>query len=164
MLKLYPYQKNLKAKFKAQKTRIAKAIGDLPIEHIGSTAVTGLGGKGIIDIMIGLDNWSQAPKVVKKLKLLGFRHIHPKNQERIFLSPKAQTVYGDTHIHLAIVESQPYREILAFRDYLRKNKIAAKKYYQLKKDLIKITAGKRPEYTKSKSHFINSILKRRIKK
>ena len=46
-----PYNPIFPELFKNEKERMEKILGDnLKIEHIGSTAVMGLGGKGVIDI------------------------------------------------------------------------------------------------------------------
>ncbi|MCX6766737.1 MAG: GrpB family protein [Candidatus Moranbacteria bacterium] len=51
----------------------------LEIEHIGSTAVKSLGGKGIIDISIGIKKWKDADEIIKILKKIGFnRALNPR--------------------------------------------------------------------------------------
>lgn len=57
-----PYKESFPELFDNEKKRIAALLGTDPvIEHIGSTAVPGLGGKGIIDIAIAVkkENLSQ---------------------------------------------------------------------------------------------------------
>lgn len=60
-----PYNPAFSKYFEEEKKRLSKYLsGDYQIEHIGSTAVPGLGGKGIIDIMIAvskeqMENFSQ---------------------------------------------------------------------------------------------------------
>ena len=62
-----PYSEIFPKLFAAEKIRIAKSIEtDGVIEHVGSTAIPGLGGKGIIDIAIAVD----------KEKLETVYHIH----------------------------------------------------------------------------------------
>ena len=59
MMDFYPYQNNFPELFAKAKNRISKTIGDyhaLEIGHIGSTAIAGMAGKGIIDIAILLDD------------------------------------------------------------------------------------------------------------
>jgi len=157
-LKIYPSQKNFTRLFDKEKRLIKKQIGNLPIEHIGSTSIPGLGGKGIIDITIGLKTWSLAPKIVKKLKAIGFNHIHPKENERIFLSTKAQTGLGDFHIHLVLAGGKQFKDFLIFRDYLKNNKIELDRYSRLKKQALKISHGNRLKYAKLKNNFIQNTL------
>lgn len=39
----------------------------LDIHHVGSTSVPGLGGKGIIDILIGVKSWREAEAITNSL-------------------------------------------------------------------------------------------------
>jgi GrpB-like predicted nucleotidyltransferase (UPF0157 family) len=65
---LGPYQNEWVGAFRLEQKRLATTLGVglVAIEHIGSTAVPGLSGKPIIDIMIGAqhlpppDAWSEA--------------------------------------------------------------------------------------------------------
>ncbi|MBM3205748.1 GrpB family protein, partial [Candidatus Shapirobacteria bacterium] len=125
---LFPYNKKFPAIFQKQKEKLIKLLGNQEIHHIGSTAVPGLGGKGIIDIMIALKDWEDEKGIIKKLKTIGFTHIHPKNKGRIFISQPPETKYGGIHIHLVKRDSKEYKNLLFFRDYLRKHKKEAQEY------------------------------------
>ena len=57
MIKIYPYYQKFAKGFEKKKQEIVVIAQDIEVHHIGSTAVRGLGGKGIIDIMIGVKNW-----------------------------------------------------------------------------------------------------------
>ncbi len=47
------HSKDYKVLFKKERKKLEKALGkSIIIEHIGSTSIHGLGGKGIIDILI----------------------------------------------------------------------------------------------------------------
>ena len=162
-LKIIPSQKNFAIKFRKKQSRIVQTIGDYEINHIGSTAIPGLGGKGIIDIMIALDNWLEAETVIKNLKTLGFSHIHPKDKGRIFISKKAKTEAGDIHIHLVKKGSRAYNELLAFRNYLRKHKKEAKRYFALKLELLEKTRGNRAEYTAAKKEYLKKLTQTALK-
>ncbi|MCL4366030.1 GrpB family protein [Patescibacteria group bacterium] len=65
-----PYDINFPKLFEKERERIRKVLGksDL-IEHIGSTAVPSLGGKGIIDICIATDK-KNLKVISKKLQKL----------------------------------------------------------------------------------------------
>ena len=157
-LKIIPYCQKFPKIFEREKKKISKAINNRDIHHIGSTAVSGLGGKGIIDILIGIKNWKEIKKVIKKLKNIGFKHIHPKEKGRIFLSKHRESRPGDVHIHIVKNDSKQYRELLAFRDYLRKNKREIKKLFKLKLEWLKKAKGDRFKYNKLKEKYIKEIL------
>jgi GrpB-like predicted nucleotidyltransferase (UPF0157 family) len=161
MLKIYPARKTFSKNFKNTKKLIIKAIGhQYPIFHIGSTAVRNLGGKGIIDIMIAIPNWSKSAEIIAQLKIIGFTHIHPKENGRIFLSPKANTGIGDTHIHLVKAKSRNYNQLLGFRNYLRTHREESKKYFAFKGQLIQTHGANQKKYCHLKSRYIKKILQK----
>lgn len=159
-VKIYPYRQNFPKLFDQEKERILEALGNYELQHIGSTAVPGLAGKGIIDILIAVKDWSELPVVIKKLKFLGFVHIHPKDQGRIFLSKESVTKYKDTHIHIVKKYSVIYKNLLAFRDCLRLDKIEAKRYLILKRQWQKQGKNDRNYYRLAKTNYIKSVIKK----
>ena len=60
--------------FLEERAKIEKALGNLivKIEHIGSTAIPGMGGKPIIDIMIGVQKEEDAEKCILLLARIGY--------------------------------------------------------------------------------------------
>ncbi|MDQ5883085.1 MAG: hypothetical protein QG648_440 [Patescibacteria group bacterium] len=160
-LKLYQYHKNFPKKFDQEKKKISKAIGNYGIYHIGSTAVEGLGGKGIIDIMIGVNNWEEAKDIAKKLKKIGFKHVHRKIEKgELFLSKHQKATLDNVHIHIAKKESKVYQDLFSFRDYLRKNKKEAQEYFRLKTEALAKAKGSRVRYNKLKARYIETVLKK----
>lgn len=159
-LRIHPYNKKVKKSFQKEKGRILKTIGNFEVHHIGSTAVPGLGGKGVIDILVGISHWEQAGEIIDNLKKLGFSHIHPKEKGRIFLSKDTSLSLNNIHIHIAVKQSKAYKELLFFRDYLRRNRKEAKNYYNLKLKWLGKSSTNREKYQKLKSKYINRILKK----
>jgi len=147
-----------KDKFEGEKKKILKIIKDCEIHHIGSTAVLGLGGKGIIDIMIGIKDWKESKEIIKRLKKLSFTHIHSKEKGRIFLSKDKTLSLNNVHIHIVKTGSKVYKELLYFRDYLRKNRKEAERYYNLKLKWLKESKGDRKKYNKLKEKYIKEVL------
>ena len=158
-LKIIPYNQKFPKIFEQEKNRIAKATGIKDIHHIGSTAVPGLGGKGIIDIMIGLKSWKGVENIIKELHKLGFRHIHPKEKGKIFLSKHRQPTPDNVHLHLVRKDSKQYQELLAFRNYLRKNNKEIAKFFQLKQQWSKNAQSDRSKYGDLKAKYVKKVLK-----
>ncbi|NQU82575.1 MAG: GrpB family protein [Parcubacteria group bacterium] len=158
--KIYPSNLNFPEIFEEKKKKIFKIIEGCDIHHIGSTAVLGLGGKGIIDMMIGINDWKEAEEIVEKLKSIGFTHVNPKENERIFLSTQKDTGIGDFHIHIVKKGGNIYSDILAFRDYLRENKKEVSNFYKLKIKWHTDSNGDRKMYGKLKGEYIKEILLR----
>jgi GrpB-like predicted nucleotidyltransferase (UPF0157 family) len=128
------------------------------IHHVGSTAIPGLGGKGIIDIMIAIPDWKTKSEDGKKLVELGFAHVHPEENGRIFMSRVGDTIKNDVHIHFTYIGSSEYINILAFRDYMRSHPEEAANYQKQKHQWLKSASGHRQFYTASKNDYITQIL------
>jgi GrpB-like predicted nucleotidyltransferase (UPF0157 family) len=160
-----PYSLEFPKKFERVKKKICKASGrKLDMHHIGSTAITGLGGKGIIDVLIGVKNWKEGREIVKELKHIGFTHVHPKEKGRIFLSNRIVTEFGDVHIHIVRKETKQYEDFLNFRDCLKKNRMERKKYFETKIRLLEKVKGNREKYRILKGRYVESVLRRINKK
>lgn len=162
-IKLYPYSEDFIELFEKERMKIRKVLPGAEIRHVGSTAIPGVDGKGIIDILVALDNWGKKEKAVEKLKSIGFTHIHPEENGRIFLSKTKDTGRGDIHIHLVKKGNKDYKEKLLFRDFLRKNENEAQKYQESKYKYIQEADGDRDKYNKLKESYIEEILEKAIK-
>ena len=119
-----------------------------------------MAGKGIIDILIAVVDWNKTAKIIKELQNLGYVHIHPIKQGRMFLSKKAVTEYKDTHIHIVKKDSVVYKNLLAFRDCLRLDKTEAQRYLILKRRWLKQGENDRNYYRLAKRDYIKSVIKK----
>ena len=73
--------------YEEEKARILGAIRHniVAIEHIGSTAVPGLGAKPIIDIMAAVRRMSDSLECIEPLQTLGYDYyFYPEFPERCF--------------------------------------------------------------------------------
>ena len=107
-----PYNPIFPELFKKEKERMQKILGDASqIEHIGSTAVPGLGGKGVIDISVSVPK-KQWPDVSSKLESLGYQYRKKdderENEELFFMANLPDSELGTRlyHIHLTYPESK----------------------------------------------------------
>lgn len=147
--------------FEFEEKNIKKALGNIAkIEHIGSTAVKGLGGKGIIDIIVGVHQ-SDLDKAKTKLEKAGYEYRKVASVPgRIFIRKdyKSKTKTRRIHIHLVIKYSKEWSQIILFRDYLKRNPDDVRKYTELKKQAVKMAKGDGKTYRKIKERFIKEIL------
>ena len=159
------YKPEWPAEFEKERARILGAIGDklLAVEHIGSTAVPGLGAKPIIDIMIAVDVIANGYDYITPLRSLGYDHIsYPDFPERLFFRI-GQMGEGPHHLHMTEFTSSFWEEKLLFRDFLRAHAEVAQEYVLLKKRLAKSYGADREKYesyTEAKTVFIESVLAR----
>ena len=133
------------------------------VEHIGSTAVVGLGGKGIIDILI-ITNREYMLKVVKLLESKGYKHNPQAGTipERLFVSGPYRYKERELHIHIHITfsGSKENKDKLLFRDYLRRHPEETETYFELKKKWSMEAGSDGSKYTELKASYINDILEK----
>lgn len=103
---------------------------------MGSTAITGLGGKGIIDIAIAV-NKLDIDTVTQQLQSLGYEfrptYSTPDRAYFIIYLPDPEEKTRRYHIHLTYPESNDWQGLLGFRDYLRNHPEEVQEYAKLKK-------------------------------
>jgi GrpB-like predicted nucleotidyltransferase (UPF0157 family) len=145
--------------YEEEKERILSAVGDkvVLIEHIGSTAVVGLGAKPIIDIMAAVSRLADAKRWIGPLESIGYEYV-PKTDlpERLFFRRGVRGA-GTHHLHVVEQGSKFWKSHLLFRDFLRAHPTEARRYYQLKKELAARFGSDRGAYTDAKTLFIESV-------
>ncbi len=165
-MEICEYDAKWPQKFERQRRGLVKAIGDkaVAIEHIGSTAVPGLGAKPVIDIMVGLRQLSDAADCIEPLKKIDYRYVPKLEAEiperRFFQKGSSSVPEKHYHLHLAEMDSEFWNDHILFRDYLRRHPDVAQEYCRLKKFLAAKHRLDREAYTEGKTSFINSILAR----
>jgi len=165
-----PYNNDYPELFTKEKARLQSKLGTGPrIEHIGSTAVPGLGGKGVIDILLiaPKTDWQSTSS---KLTSLGYEY-KKKDAEReeeklFFMTHLPDRELGDRiyHVHLTYPQSSEVRNSVGFRDFLRSNPDKLKEYEEIKKSAAKAAQNlttkdeMRDTYGKIKQDFIEKII------
>lgn len=159
--KFVNYNKKYPCLFDKEKIKLKEILPDSEIEHIGSTAVNGLGGKGIIDILICVskNNISSA-----KDKLINYNYkfnLTGGDKGRLFFYRD----YGffkkrRVHLHLSYFNSKISKEDILFRDKLKESLNLREEYSELKRKAILLGKEKK-EYRDFKNKFIKNVVKRR---
>jgi GrpB-like predicted nucleotidyltransferase (UPF0157 family) len=148
--------------FEEEKNRLRKALDSrVKIEHFGSTAIPGLGGKGIIDIYV------TAPKdnlliVKKSIEKAGYE-FRPDagTPERLFfrrIVAKLESNEQRYHIHLTNDGNPGFIQDISFRDYLRSHPEDLNKYAEIKVKAAAEANNDKDAYMKIKEPFIQEIL------
>ncbi|MBN1291313.1 MAG: GrpB family protein [Candidatus Latescibacteria bacterium] len=158
---IVPYNLHWPDMYREEKSLILGLLGAkiTAIEHIGSTAVPGLGAKPIIDMMIGVRELVDAIECIKLLRDAGYTYI-PEFEvaipERRFMwkgSAECHTI----HLHMVEATSDFWQRHILFRDYLRAHPGAAAEYHTVKTGLAAQYRNDRDGYTDAKSLFIKSV-------
>ncbi len=136
---------------------------DLVIEHIGSTAVEGLPGKGIVDLSMEVPP-DQIPGIVEMLYDLGFGPQPgpdpwpPTRPMPVGAFELDGTTYR-IHLHVQPIGGDMPRD-LAFRDALRNDPELRSQYRALKEGITKGGAVDGFAYTHSKTTWILGVYRR----
>jgi len=136
---------------------------DLEVEHIGSTAVPGLPGKGIVDLSIETTP-EDIPGVVATLYDLGFGPqpgpdpwppTRPMPVGSLELGGKLYRI----HLHVQ-PKGGDYPRDIAFRDALRNDPELRREYEGLKRGITSGGAVEGLRYTHSKTRWILSVYRK----
>ncbi len=155
-----PYDKTWKSAFEAIKQEIECAISDLilGIEHVGSTSVEGMSAKPCIDIDVIIKDYSVFDKVVCKLESIGYTHegdLGIKDREAFKYANKPHLMRH--HLYVCPQFSEELHRHITFRNFLRDNTDAVKKYSQVKEIAAKLFPNDIDKYIEYKSPCIEEL-------
>ena len=127
------------------------------IEHVGSTAVTGLAAKPIIDIDVVIPSRADLPDAIARLATLGYVYqgeLGIISREAFKRPPESPP----QNLYVCAEDSPELRRHLAFRDYLRAHPDDARRYAELKRELAARYVTDIDRYVDGKAEFIEAIL------
>ena len=130
------------------------------IEHIGSTAVSGLSAKPIIDILAGVASLEGVDELIVRLCDNGYttsREFNATLTDRKWLM-RWRDGHRTHHLHIVVHHGPQWHERLAFRDALRRDPALAGRYAALKTDLAARHASDREAYTEAKAGFVRAVV------
>lgn len=154
------YQKDWIEEYIKEKEKFCSLLGQeiIAVEHIGSTAVEGLGAKPLIDMMIGVTDLQITENWIEILSEIGYEFV-PKDAINWRFFRKGKWRAGTHHLHIYIYNSDEWRNNILFRDFLISHEWARKEYRELKERHAITYAFDRVSYTKAKAPFIQNIIK-----
>jgi GrpB-like predicted nucleotidyltransferase (UPF0157 family) len=157
-----PYDPFWPRAFALERTRIEAELGDAvtAVEHVGSTAVPGLGAKPIIDIMIGVSAIQHGERCIEPLMRLGYDYRGEAGIPGRLYFRKLADGSRTHHIHLVEQGCDFWERHLLFRDHLRRHRHDARRYEILKRRLAARFGEDRIGYTEGKTAFIDAALAR----
>ena len=163
-VKLVPYSSQWPSLFEAERAALVSVFptSAFRIEHIGSTAVVGLGAKPIIDVLIGANSLAEIEARIPAAEALGYQYMPEHEavlpQRRFFAKPVIRPKLF--HVHAVAMDSRFFAEHLCFRDTLRADPRLAAEYFSLKVELAARFGDDRQSYSEAKSSFIQSVVHR----
>ncbi len=131
---------------------------NITFEHIGSSAVY-IGGKNIIDILIGAPERKDMLFIKNILIRNGYIEGNDSHEDRIFLAnTDKESGEGDFHIHICPIYEESYRNFIILRNFLRENPDKAQEYFQKKLEFSKKANYDRKKYKALKSNYVSELL------
>lgn len=131
-----------------------------PVEHVGSTAVQGLAAKPVLDLLAPVDSLPAAPGADDVLAEAGWQLVPPELDRRpwrrMYVLPEDDRRLA--HLHLVEREHPRWRQILEFRDRLRRHPELAREYAEVKRLAARVHPDDREAYTEAKSAFVASAI------
>ena len=148
--------------YEQERNRILSVISHriAAIDHVGSTAVPGLGAKPIIDIIVAVHRLTESAECVPPLQSIGYEYVPAFEafipERRYF---RKGPWYARTHhLHMVELANEFWERHLLFRDHLRAHPDVAHQYQELKKELAARFGSDRDGYTDAKTSFIESAV------
>lgn len=140
---------------------ISRNLPSVRVEHVGSTAVPGCGGRGIVDLLIACPD-GDAEKVALLLGRLGFRQggealfpLHPPAYRGLLVHN------GDPfllHVHVLPANAEEVDSMRFFRSCLRADAELTRAYVQHKRAIISSGVSDEAEYCRQKAAFLKMVL------
>ena len=157
-----PYDVAWQSAFEKIKGEIEESIGGLiiGIEHVGSTSIEGMSAKPCIDIDVIIKDYSIFDEIVRRLGAIGYIHegdLGIKDREAFKYSGKEHLKMH--HLYVCPQYSEELHRHITFRDFLRSNPEAVKKYSLIKEKAAELFPNDIDGYIEYKSPCIEELYK-----
>jgi GrpB-like predicted nucleotidyltransferase (UPF0157 family) len=132
-----------------------------PAEHVGSSAVPGLAGKNIIDLLLAADP-ADIPAITQTLLELGFQHqvpaAFPASRPMLWGTFRDGATDYRVHVHVVPASSPEVAAMRGFRDALRADPLLRRRYAALKRAIVAGGPVDPIAFTKAKHDWIVAAL------
>ena len=156
-IELAPYDRAWPSIYEQWRLKLLDALPIAPrsIEHIGSTAVPGLAAKPIIDVQVEVDDLEDEPAYVPAIESLGVQ-LRNRDREHRYFRPFAGRP-REVHVHVSQAGADWGPRHILFRDYLRANGQARRRYAEAKQAAVARWSDDRVAYTHAKGKIIREL-------
>jgi GrpB-like predicted nucleotidyltransferase (UPF0157 family) len=132
-----------------------------PAEHVGSSAVPGLAGKGIIDLLLAAEP-AHIPAITQALLGLGFQPqvpaAFPPTRPMLWGAFRHGPTTYRVHVHVVPAASPEVAAMRGFRDALRADPVLRRRYVALKRAIVAGGPADPVAFTKAKHDWIAATL------
>jgi GrpB-like predicted nucleotidyltransferase (UPF0157 family) len=134
-----------------------------PAEHVGSSAVPGLAGKNIIDLLLAAAP-ADIPAITQALGGLGFQPqrpaAFPPGRPMLWGAYRHGAIDYRVHVHVVPASSPEVAAMRGFRDALRADPLLRRRYAALKQAIVEGGPVDPVAFTKAKHDWIVAALAR----
>jgi GrpB-like predicted nucleotidyltransferase (UPF0157 family) len=157
---LSPYDHEWPTMYEQLARRIRDVLGPkaLRVEHVGSTSVSGLSAKPVIDIVLVVPNSNDEDSYLPPLESTGF--VLRIREPDWFAHRMLKAPVADGNVHVFSDGCEEIDRTLMFRDWLRNNAEDRELYERTKRALAARTWKYVQDYADAKSDVIKAILAR----
>jgi GrpB-like predicted nucleotidyltransferase (UPF0157 family) len=132
-----------------------------PAEHVGSSAVPGLAGKGIIDLLLAAPP-AHIPAITQALGELGFQPQHPAafpaTRPMLWGTFRHRATEYRVHVHVVPADSPEVAAMRGLRDALCADPVLRRRYGVLKRAIVAGGPVDPVAFTKAKHDWIAATL------
>jgi dephospho-CoA kinase len=151
------YDPRLPSVFEKVKLLIQSAAGPIPVEHVGSSSIPGVGGRNVLDIAIPADPAKQ-PEIRHVLHELGFENSPFPHYLPLLVGEVAhESANYQILLYVVAPDSSVLEGWLKFRDYMRGHPEDARTYDATKRAAIAAGRVKGDDYQRAKNPFLAAI-------
>jgi GrpB-like predicted nucleotidyltransferase (UPF0157 family) len=157
---IVPHDRNWQKVFEEEAPQLLIAFGSntMAIHHIGSTAISTIYAKPIIDILVEVRDIKKVDDRNAAIASLGYIAMGEHGiAGRRFFRKDNQLGIRTHHLHTFEVGSAQVERHLAFRDYLRSHPEDAQRYSDLKQKLAQQYPNEIERYMDGKAEFIQEM-------
>jgi GrpB-like predicted nucleotidyltransferase (UPF0157 family) len=161
-IRLYAHDPRWLELFERERQRIESALPGrfVSIRHIGSTAVSGLIAKPIIDMILGLGDFRDIEQALKDLQSIGYtydQNARAQSADRRWLL-RHKDGRRTHHLHVVELGSRAWHDRVEFCERLKRDPALRARYQELKIVMLTQAGDDRESYTAAKEPFIRNAL------
>ncbi|MCC6559228.1 MAG: GrpB family protein [Polyangiaceae bacterium] len=143
---------------------IAAARPGVAVEHVGSSAVPGLAGKGVVDLLVAADP-GEIPAITEALVGIGLqrqsgRDPFPATRPMLNGAVRFEGDLFALHVHIVPAADPEVIELRAFRDALRADPELRAGYAAEKRRIVASGTTDTNDYAIEKRRFVQDALQR----
>ncbi len=159
-VRLVPFRPEWAAAFYQESKLLKQKLGEFQcsIEHVGSTAIPDIVSKPIVDIALGVVDFSEFERLQEATEQIGYLYRGELGLKGRHFFKFVDDGLTRFHLHVVVLGSEHWKNMVLFRELLLKDQACAKEYAEVKTKLQERYANDRTDYTESKSPIIERLL------